>query len=238
MLQRPRFRRHDAPRGGEAADNRLPGTMAETGQRGGRRTSAPWRAFYDRTGGRAPRRTLALALDLFGAAPPAAGRAVDLGCGAGRDTVAMLARGWRVLAVDAEPAAIAGLRARIAAAPGLCPPGALEARVVRFESAALPPCALVNSSFALPLVRPARFAALWPRLLAALEPGGRVACQLFGDRDGWAGDPTITFHARADAEALLAPLRVELFDEEETDATTPRGARKHWHLFHIVARKP
>ena len=29
----------------------------------------------------------------------------------------------------------------------------------------------------------------------------------------------------------------ELFDEEESDAVTPRGKPKHWHIFHVVARR-
>jgi hypothetical protein len=29
-----------------------------------------------------------------------------------------------------------------------------------------------------------------------------------------------------------------MFREEETDTVTPRGTEKHWHLFHIVARRP
>ena len=36
-------------------------------------------------------------------------RALDLGCGAGRNTRFLLARGWHVTAVDAEPAAIAAV---------------------------------------------------------------------------------------------------------------------------------
>jgi hypothetical protein len=28
-----------------------------------------------------------------------------------------------------------------------------------------------------------------------------------------------------------------MLDEEETDAVTPRGQTKHWHIFHVVARK-
>jgi hypothetical protein len=31
-------------------------------------------------------------------------------------------------------------------------------------------------------------------------------------------------------------MTIELFEEEEVDATTPRGKAKHWHIFHIVAR--
>ena len=48
----------------------------------------------------------------------------------------------------------------------------------------------------------------------------------------------MTFVSREEALALLAGLDVEMFDEEEADGVTPRGNAKHWHIFHIVARKP
>jgi hypothetical protein len=31
---------------------------------------------------------------------------------------------------------------------------------------------------------------------------------------------------------------VEFFREEEDDNVTPRGHQKHWHIFHIVAKRP
>ena len=211
--------------------------MAERGDVRREERSAAWRRYYAATGASAPRKTLVFALDRFDAGPPlsaAARRAVDLGCGAGRDTVALLARGWRVLAIDAEPAAIAALRAR----RDLPASAELETRVARFEEAQWGARSLVNASFTLPLAPPEKFAAMWPRLVASLTPGGRLACQLFGDRDGWRGDGSIAFHSRAEAEALLAPFDVEMLEEEEADSVTPRDAAKHWHLFHIVARKP
>jgi hypothetical protein len=48
----------------------------------------------------------------------------------------------------------------------------------------------------------------------------------------------MTFLARSEVEALLAPLEIERLDEVEEDGTTARGAEKHWHLFHLVVRKP
>ena len=190
-----------------------------------------WREYYERTAGRPPRRTLLLALDGFG---EGAGRAaVDLGCGDGRDTVELLRRGWRVFAIDAEPAAIQRLKRRDDLPAGL----ALRTLCVRFEDAAWPKVDLVNASFALPLCPPARFPKLWARIVRSLKPGGRFAGQLFGTRDGWRGDPGIIFHDRAEIERLLAGFAVELLEEEETDTATPYGKAKHWHLFHIVARR-
>lgn len=195
-----------------------------------------WAAYYQKTGDRPPRPTLLFALDRFDAEGPdtAPRLAVDLGCGGGRDTVEMLRRGWRVFAVDAEAAALDAIRAR-----DDFPAGAeLDGIVARFEDADWPACDLVNSSFALPLCPPEAFTRVWRRIQESIRPGGRFAGQLYGERDSWAGRGGMTFHSRAQAEALLEGLEAELFEEEEDDSTTVRGEAKHWHIFHIVARRP
>jgi SAM-dependent methyltransferase len=197
---------------------------------------ADWESYYRKTGTRPPRETLIRALDLFDGepGPPDTRFAIDLGCGNGRDTVEILRRGWQVLGIDAEKSATEGLMARQD-----LPDGArLETRVGRFETMEFPEADLVNSSFALPLVDPPDFPDLWDRILAALRDGGRISCQLYGDRDSWVGRPGMTFFTKSGIEALLEPLDVEFFREEEEDSVTPRGQQKHWHIFHIVARKP
>jgi tellurite methyltransferase len=197
----------------------------------GSERDSDWQDYYERTAGRPPRRTLLLALERFGGGD---GRsAVDLGCGDGRDTVELLRRGWRVIAIDAEPAALERLKRR----PDLPPGAVLETRCQRFEDADWPAVDLVNASFSLPLVPPERFPALWAKIARSLNPGGRFSGQLFGERDGWRGEKAITFLSRAEIESLLAGFAVELLEEEESDAATPYGKAKHWHLFHIVARK-
>lgn len=205
--------------------------------------SHDWATYYERTANRPPRSTLRFALRRFDAdwqagPKPASPLAVDLGCGGGRDTLELLRRGWRVLAIDADPASTETLETA-AASFG---PSALTVQTQRFEDADLPAATLINSSFALPLCPPGPFHELWGRIVDALEPGGRFCGQLFGDRDSWAapgsGKSGITFLKRPDAEALLAKLDIERFLEEETEAERPVGRSKHWHIFHIVARKP
>ena len=195
-----------------------------------------WEDYYKKTGARPPRETLIFALDRFDRETGSDRRrfAIDLGSGNGRDTVELLRRGWQVLAVDSEESAIEGLNAR----KDLPQDAQLQTSVGRFETMAFPDCDLVNSSFALPLVAGPDFPDLWDCLLAAVREGGRISCQLYGDRDSWVGRPGITFFTKSGIDALLEPLDVEFFREEEEDSVTPRGHQKHWHIFHIVARKP
>ena len=197
--------------------------------------SGDWSRYYDAAAAGPSRDTLVLALDRFDAEAPAARHAVDLGCGEGRDTAEMLRRGWHVLAIDAEPEALRRLRSR--ADIPVEARRRLTTRVARFERARWPRAQLVNASFALPFCPPRFFAALWGRVVASLPAGGRFSGQLFGERDEWAANPELSFHTRAEVEVLLSPFEVERLDEVEEDGTVATGEPKHWHLFHLVARK-
>ena len=43
--------------------------------------------------------------------------------------------------------------------------------------------------------------------------------------------------SRAEVEAMLAPFEIERLQEFDDEDTTAIGSRKHWHVFHVVARK-
>lgn len=195
---------------------------------------ARWMQYYQAVEGRPPRPTLIKALEYYDQAPAALPKfAVDLGCGDGRDTVELLNRGWRVLAIDGEPEAIARLRQR----PD-CGRTHLETRVQRFETLTLPPdISLVNASFCLPFCPPEQFPDLWEEIVAALARGGRFCGQLFGDQDSWAAYQDINYHSRHQVNELLTLFDVEWLEEENHPGKTALGEEKHWHIFNIVARK-
>jgi SAM-dependent methyltransferase len=192
--------------------------------------------YYTATEGRPPRPTLLAALDRF-AADGVCGTAADLGCGDGRDAIELLRRGWRVIGIDSEPMALEWLRTR-----SDLPPGAqLDLCEAPFEAAEWGRVALVNSSFALPFCPPTAFPALWRKIDHSILSGGRFAGQLCGPRDSWAergmDNRSVTFLSEDATRALFADYAIEVFEIEETDSVTPRGETKHWHLFHVVAKK-
>jgi SAM-dependent methyltransferase len=197
---------------------------------------AGWSKYYAATEGRPPRPTLLFALERFAAAG-ICGTTADLGCGDGRDATELLRRGWSVVAIDSEPLALERLRGR----SDLPPAAKLDPRCSKFEDADWGRVELVNSSFALPFCPPGAFPALWRKIDGSILPGGRFAGQLCGPRDSWAekglDSRALTILDEAAARGLFVGYVIELFEEEETDSVTPRGEAKHWHIFHIVARK-
>jgi SAM-dependent methyltransferase len=189
-----------------------------------------WAGYYAWSAGRQPRPLLVAACQELGTGQ---GRlAVDLGCGDGTEALELLARGWSVLAVDAQEAGLAVLRARITATVA----DRIRVLCSSFTEADLPHAHLIHAGFSLPFCPPQEFPALWVRIREALAPGGVFAGQLFGIQDSWAGDPGMNFHARREVEGLLNGLQILRLQETEHDGHTFSGP-KHWHTFDILARK-
>jgi SAM-dependent methyltransferase len=182
-----------------------------------------WSRYFDAVGSH-PESTVVDAIARFG---PETGFAVDLGAGSGRDTAALLRAGWRVLAVDASPDGLGRLAAALAG-------DRLETQLSPMEDATWPEARLVNASYALPFCAPDRFGALWERIVASLPSGGRFSGQLFGDRDEWTD---VLRFPRAEVERLFRSFVLERFAEEDEPGLTTTGETKHWHVFHVVARK-
>ena len=189
-----------------------------------------WSAFHRHTEGREPRPLFAKAVELLG---PGRGRtAVDIGFGDGTESRALLADGWSLLAIDSEPTAAERLTA------GVPTEARSRLRIVtaRFEDVALPPAGFVYAGYSLPFCHPDRFGSVWDGILHALEPDGVFAGELFGERDSWASNPDMNFVGRERLNTLLVPYEVVFLEEDDEPGDSFSGP-KHWHVFHVIARR-
>jgi SAM-dependent methyltransferase len=192
-----------------------------------------WAAYYRHTLGREPRPLFTKGMAAASAVATTPGRAVEIGFGDGTETLALLASGWSVLAIDPTPEAAGVLRSRVPEADA----GRLTIETASGELVDLPPFDLLYSGYALSFLQPAAFSRLWANLRDRLRPGGLIVLNIFGVRDTWAGDSSMTFLDSEAVRDLLDGFEVIAIDEEDQDGNSFTGA-KHWHVFDVIARRP
>ncbi len=197
-----------------------------------------WPKYFEAVSGKPPRDTVLFALQRFAEEGVKERWAIDIACGEGRDTRAILAAGpWTVLAVDGHAEAVERTKAQI-------PPQYRNRCIVRQAvMELLPPetehagmIDLVNASFALPFCDPQGFPALWEWIKHMLKPGGRFAGQFFGERDDWYNIRPGSHMTQDQLIDLFDGFVIEHFDEVEKDGADAMGGMKHHHVFHVVAR--
>ena len=185
-----------------------------------------WEDFYKITKDKPHWPMLAQAVSLLSRK----GNALDLGCGAGRDTRYLLEQGFYVTAVDSNAHAIALLAD--------FPQDHLRAVQSSFGDFEFETYDLVNAQFALPFTPKARFHEVFARVKRSLLAGGIFVGQFFGVHDEWnTPENHMTFFTREQAEDELTGLKVVEFREEDVDGHVADGTPKHWHMFHIIVQR-
>jgi SAM-dependent methyltransferase len=156
------------------------------------------------------------------ACPLPAGAALDLGCGAGGDTLWLARRGWQVTAVDLAATAVESLRHRA---------GGLPVTTLRIDLAAAFPegafdlvsAQYLHTPFTLPREQVLRRAA------DALRPGGLLLVVDHGSAAPWSWNRDADVHHPTPGEVAAAldldPARfsVERADTPQRLATGPGG---------------
>jgi hypothetical protein len=100
------------------------------------------------------------------------------------------------------------------------------------------PSNFVNVEFSLPFISAAAFPLVFTKLTASVKIDGLFTGQLFGPNDSWnLPESGMNFHSRSDVERLLSGWTVLELTEEDRPGKTKLGEDKHWHIFHIIARR-
>lgn len=191
-----------------------------------------WADYYQHTLGRELRPPFVRGIRVLQEAGVRPAQAIEVGFGDGEETLALLAAGWRVLAIDASPEAAEVLRPRVPAELA----DRLEIRSTPVEDAELPRFDLLYAGYTLPFLAPETFDRFWAQALDRANPDGDLIVNLFGTHDTWAGRPDMRFHERAQVERLVDGLDIVVLDETEEDGPSFLGP-KHWHVFEVIVRK-
>ena len=192
-----------------------------------------WAAYYRSTIGREPRPLFAKGIAAVEAVGVAPGQAIEIGFGDGRETLALLEAGWRVLAIDPAPAAADVLQSQVSAHLA----GRLEIKSVPAEDADLVPFDLLYAGYSLPFLGADAFDRFWNNARDRLRPGGILVVNFFGPRDSWAGREGMRFIDIGAVRGNVNGLELLALDEEDQDGDSFLGP-KHWHVFDVIARRP
>lgn len=142
----------------------------------------------------------------------------------------LLDKGLKVTAVDAEREALDVVQKRV-------PEGTVvELICSRFEDFQPASYDVVVAGFSLFFLPPADFNEFWGKIVASIEPGGLFAGQFLGVHDDWV-ERGYSAHTSAQVRGLLVEFEILHFEEAERDGETALKTPKHWHVFHVVARK-
>jgi len=194
---------------------------------GTKMTDDKWLQYYKTTRGRAPRPLLVKALEYVSNKD----MAIDIGAGALSDTVYLLDNGFDVTAIDKSPF--------MEEEDKNIPSDKLHPFIIGFEDFDFGKDRydIANAINALPFTNPGNFDSVFKNIKNSLKNGGIFCGQFFGVNDEWSSDPLMTFHTKEQVESLLSDMNIISLIEQEKDTETAKGDMKHWHLFHVIARK-
>ena len=161
------------------------------------------------------------------------GLAVDLGCGAGVDARHLAELGFKVIAVDNDPAAIQSTKTLCAEVP---------VKVKRMDMVKFPlphqQVDLVIAWNSLPFLRKKFMKRILRTIQAALVPGGLFVFSLFGPDDAWAKTrKDMSFISPTELQQCLRQTSFIDLRESRREGPDVAGQIKFWHRVQGIGQK-
>ena len=161
------------------------------------------------------------------------GVAVDIGCGAGRDTIFLIKNGWQAISVDKEDVKDI-IYKQLSRKEKRC----FKFLNIKIEDYELKSVDLVVAFNSLPFCYQNAFGDAWKSVVNSIKANGYFIGTFFGRNDDWAKlKQDMVFMSREECVNLFKEFKIEKFEEIEEDNMSAVGENKHWHIFKIVAKK-
>lgn len=188
-----------------------------------------WQNFYDRTNNIPPRKNIIYFISNY----KISGNAIDLGCGAGNDTIYLIQNDFNVLAIDSSD-----VEERIRSKLSDSEQNKLKFEIQTFESLKLPECNLIISNNSLSFCKRSCFYDMWKEICSSIKNNGYFVGNFFGVNDEWNTENTDkTFLTKEEAIELFNDFEILKIQDIEKNRPTAEGQMKHWHSIEIIAQK-
>ena len=161
------------------------------------------------------------------------GNAIELGCGAGRDTKFLLENKWNVLAIDREEVS------------NIIKENLNEEELKRFrfqkqelENLKLEKNNLIVANNSLSFCKKEKFKEMWNKIKNSILSNGYFVGNFFGINDEWAKNKKdMSFLSKESCLKLFDDFDIIEFKEIEKEGLTGLGKIKYWHIFNVIAKK-
>ena len=158
--------------------------------------------------------------------------AIDLGCGAGRDTKFLLKNSKKVIDIDRVD-----VRKFLYKNLDKNEMENLTFIQSNFSEVELPNADLIISYEALPFCSREELNSIIKKIKVSLNDNGYLLCNFFGKNDEWFGNDKILFLEKEEIKEILSDFNIIKIKEIEQDSETAMHQMKHWHVFWIIAKR-
>lgn len=186
--------------------------------------------YYDNTTFDYPRKNVKYFIENIKAKP---GKAIELGCGTGNDTIYLIKKGWNVLSIDRED-----VETRISKRLNKEELKNFSFQKQEFESIKLGKSNLIVANNSLSFCQKDKFKELWDKIKKSISNKGYFIGNFFGIKDEWnVENSQMIFLTKEQVLELFTDFEIICFKDIEKDMLIGLGKMKHWHVFNIIAKK-